>query len=305
MTVTTLAQANWDRLGPSLADAIVDTLIMVSTTLIVSGILGLGLGMLLYTPRTGGILQNRFVYFIVNLLVNFVRPIPFIILLAFAQPLTVIVMGGSIGRGPATFVMVIAATFSVARVVEQNLVSIDPGVIEAARSMGASPWKIITSVIVPEALGPLILGYTFLFIAIVDMSAMAGYVGGGGLGDFAIVYGYRAFEWEVTVVATLIIIVLVQAVQGSDPAAIVADLADMEQRLAPRVKDIDYGVPGQGETTELDEAFYEYPLESVGRFMRSPDLARAEDTPLSESEADVEKPKRHARNIKRRKETER
>ena len=212
MTVTTLAQANWDRLGPSLADAIVDTLIMVSTTLIVSGILGLGLGMLLYTTRTGGILQNRFVYFIVNLLVNFVRPIPFIILLAFAQPLTVIVMGGSIGRGPATFVMVIAATFSVARVVEQNLVSIDPGVIEAARSMGASPWKIITSVIVPEALGPLILGYTFLFIAIVDMSAMAGYVG-GGLGDFAIVYGYRAFEWEVTVVATLIIIVLVQAAQ--------------------------------------------------------------------------------------------
>ena len=85
--------------------------------------------------------------------------------------------------------------------------------IEAARAMGASPWKIITSVIIPEALGPLILGYTFLFIAIVDMSAMAGYVGGGGLGDFAIVYGYRAFEWEVTVVATLIIIVLVQAAQ--------------------------------------------------------------------------------------------
>ena len=100
-------------------------------------------------------------------------------------------------------------------------------------------------------------------------------------------------------------IVLVQAVQGSDPAGIVADLADMEQRLAPRVKDIDYGVPGQGETTELDEAFYEYPLESVGRYMRSPDLARAEDTPLSESEADVEKPKRRARNVQRRKETER
>ena len=213
MTVTTLAQANWDRLGPSLADAIVDTLIMVSTTLIVSGILGLGLGMLLYTTRTGGILQNRFVYFIVNLLVNFVRPIPFIILLAFAQPLTVIVMGGSIGRGPATFVMVIAATFSVARVVEQNLVSIDPGVIEAARSMGASPWKIITSVIVPEALGPLILGYTFIFIAVIDMSAMAGYIGGGGLGDFAIVYGYRQFEPAVTFAAVIVIVVMVQLAQ--------------------------------------------------------------------------------------------
>ena len=213
MNVNYLAAADWDRLGGSLVDAIVDTLIMVSTTLVVAGILGLGLGILLYTARPGGILQNKAVYLVVNLLVNIVRPIPFSILLAFAQPLTVAVMGGSIGREPATFVMVIAATFSVARVVEQNLVAIDPGVIEAARAMGASPWKIITSVIIPEALGPLILGYTFLFIAIVDMSAMAGYVGGGGLGDFAIVYGYRAFEWEVTVVATLIIIVLVQAAQ--------------------------------------------------------------------------------------------
>ncbi len=111
--------------------------------------LGLVLGVLLFTTRPGGILQNKVVYFIINILVNFVRPIPFIILLAFAQPLTVAVLGGSIGREPATFVMVIAATFAVARIVEQNLVAIDPGVIEAARAMGASPWKIITSVIIP------------------------------------------------------------------------------------------------------------------------------------------------------------
>ena len=213
MNVTYLAQANWDRLGSTLVDALKDTLIMVATTLVVAGIIGLVLGILLYTTRPGGILQNKPIYFIINILVNFVRPIPFIILLAFVQPLTVAVLGSSIGREPATFVMVIAATFAVARIVEQNLVALDPGVIEAARAMGASPWKIITTVIIPEALGPLVLGYTFLFIGIVDMSAMAGYVGGGGLGDFAIVYGYRAFEWEVTVVATLIIIVLVQAAQ--------------------------------------------------------------------------------------------
>ena len=100
-------------------------------------------------------------------------------------------------------------------------------------------------------------------------------------------------------------IVLVQAVQGSDPAAIVADLADMEEHLAPRVKSIDYGVPGQGDTTELDEAFYEFPLDTLGRYMRSPDLARAEDTPLSESQADVEKPKHLAWKMQRRKETDR
>ena len=211
MNVTYLAQANWDRLGSTLVDAIKDTLIMVATTLVVAGIIGLVLGILLYTTRPGGILQNKPIHFVINILVNFIRPIPFIILLAFVQPLTVAVLGSSIGREPATFV--IAATFAVARIVEQNLVALDPGVIEAARAMGASPWKIITTVIIPEALGPLVLGYTFLFIGIVDMSAMAGYVGGGGLGDFAIVYGYRAFEWEVTVVATLIIIVLVQAAQ--------------------------------------------------------------------------------------------
>ncbi len=202
-----------DRVWQGISIITMNTHVVVASILVVAGLLGLVLGVLLFTTRPGGILQNKVVYFIINILVNFVRPIPFIILLAFAQPLTVAVLGGSIGREPATFVMIIAATFAVARIVEQNLVAIDPGVIEAARAMGASPWKIITSVIIPEALGPLVLGYTFLFIGIVDMSAMAGYVGGGGLGDFAIVYGYRAFEWEVTVVATLIIIVLVQAAQ--------------------------------------------------------------------------------------------
>ena len=213
MNVTYLAEANWDRLSGTLVDAIKDTLIMVATTMVVAGLIGLVLGVLLYTTRPGGILQNKFIYFIINILVNFIRPIPFIILLAFAQPLTVAVLGSSIGREPATFVMVIAATFAVARIVEQNLVAIDPGVIEAARSMGAGPWKIIQSVILPEALGPLILGYTFIFIAVIDMSAMAGYIGGGGIGDFAIVYGYRQFEPQVTWAAVIVIVVVVQLAQ--------------------------------------------------------------------------------------------
>ena len=153
------------------------------------------------------------VYWIINIAVNFFRPIPFIIMIAMLYPITLGVVGTTIGRGAATFVMCFSATFTVARIVEQNLVAIDPGVIEAARSMGAGPWKIIQSVILPEALGPLILGYTFIFIAVIDMSAMAGYIGGGGIGDFAIVYGYRQFEPQVTWAAVIVIVVVVQLAQ--------------------------------------------------------------------------------------------
>src|SRR5699024_10554240 len=153
MNTNCVAQADWDRLGSTLVTAVQDTLIMLIVTMLVAGILGLFIGILLYTTRPSGILKNRVVHTILNVLVNFIRPIPFIILLAFVQPITVSVMGTSIGRSPATFVMAIAATFAVARIVEQNLVAIDPGVIEAARAMGAGPWRIITTVIIPEALG--------------------------------------------------------------------------------------------------------------------------------------------------------
>lgn len=212
MNVTYVA-ANWDRLTPKLEEAIVDTLYMVVSTLIIAGIIGLGLGVLLYTTRSRGILSNKGMYSLLNVVVNLIRPIPFIILLAALGPVTRGVVGTTIGTNAAMFVMIVAASFGIARIVEQNLVSIDPGVIEAARAMGASPWQIIRTVIIPEALGPLVLGYTFAFIAVVDMSAMAGYVGGGGLGNFAITYGYQAFDWNVTWVATAVIIVIVQVAQ--------------------------------------------------------------------------------------------
>ncbi|OIR40257.1 methionine ABC transporter permease [Corynebacterium sp. NML130628] len=208
-----LAQPNWERLGPTFVDAIGDTLWMVGITLLVGGICGLILGVFLYTTRPGGILKNSVVYWVINFAVNFFRPIPFIIMIAMLYPITLSVVGTTIGRGAATFVMCFSATFTVARIVEQNLVSIDPGMIEAARSMGAGPWTIIRTVILPEALGPLILGYTFIFIAVIDMSAMAGYIGGGGLGDFAIVYGYRQFEPQVTWAAVIVIVVIVQLAQ--------------------------------------------------------------------------------------------
>lgn len=205
--------ADWSRLSDTFVEAIIDTLVMVGATMAIGGFFGLCLGVLLYTTRQGNILENRVVFAFLNLLVNFVRPIPFIILLMAVGPLTVMLVGTQIGREAAIFGMSIAATFGTARIVEQNLVTIDPGIIEAARAMGATPWQIITTVIIREALGPLILGYTFIFIAVIDMTAMAGYIGGGGLGDFAIVYGYRAFNWEVMYVATFVIIIIVQIAQ--------------------------------------------------------------------------------------------
>lgn len=205
--------ATWETLLPKLIDNLWITLYMVSIALVIGGLLGLILGVSLYVTRPGNILANRFIFTVLNVAVNIVRPIPFIILLSAVQPLTMAVVGSSIGTNAATFVMIIAATFSIARVVEQNLVTIDPGVIEAVRSCGARPLRIILTVVIPEALGPLILGYTYITIGIVDMSALAGLIGGRGLGDFALVNGYNVFRLDVTLVTTLVIIVLVQLVQ--------------------------------------------------------------------------------------------
>jgi len=157
------------NLWPLLLQAIGQTLEMVLATLAIGGVAGLVLGTLLYTARPG------------NLLVNIVRPIPFIIFITAVLPLTVQVTGSSYGTRAVIFPMAIMATFATSRIVEQNLVALDPGVIEAARAMGAGPIRIIGTVVIREALAPLILGYTFLFVAITDMSAIAGAVGGGGL----------------------------------------------------------------------------------------------------------------------------
>ncbi|MER7083539.1 D-methionine transport system permease protein [Saccharopolyspora kobensis] len=204
---------DWQTIGPVLLTSIGQTVWMVLATMLVGGLLGLLLGIALYTTRAGGILANRLVFTALNVLVNIIRPIPFIIFITAIGPLTIKVVGTTLGTSAATFALIVAATFGISRIVEQNLVTIDPGVIEAARAMGASPLRIITTLLVPEALGPLILGYTFVFVAVVDMTAVAGAVGGGGLGDFAISYGYQRYDWTVTVIAVVIIIVLVQAAQ--------------------------------------------------------------------------------------------
>ncbi len=204
---------SWDQLGPLLWQAAGETAYMVLVTLVVGGFFGLTLGLGLYLTRPGNLLANRAVFAVLNAAVNVVRPVPFIIFLAVLGPVTRAVIGRTIGIEAFTFAMCVMATFVFARLVEQNLVSIDPGVVEAARAMGASPLRIIRTVLVPEALSPLVLGYTFLFVGVLDMSAIGGYLGAGGLGDVAIAYGYRQFDWAVTATVVVIIIGIVQLVQ--------------------------------------------------------------------------------------------
>lgn len=194
-------------------ESVVETLYIVAVTLGIGGVGGLVIGVTLYVTRKNGLLANAPVSIALNLLVNFFRPIPFVIFIGAVQPLARLVVGVGIGNSAIIFALSLAAAFGISRIVEQNLVGVDPGVIEAARAMGAGRPRIILTVLIPEALGPLVLGYTFVFVALVDMSAIAGVIGGGGLGNFAIVYGYRQFNPVVTWVAVIAIVVIVQVAQ--------------------------------------------------------------------------------------------
>lgn len=206
-------KVDWTTFWPRVLEATGETITMVVVTLIFSTIIGISIGLLLYVTRQGNILENKFVFTILNILINMIRPIPFIIFLVAISPLTRVVVGTTIGTAAAIFPMTIAASFGVARIVENNLVAIDPGIIEAAKAMGASPLRIIFSVLIPEALGPLILGITFITVGLIDFSAMAGTVGGGGLGDLAMMYGYQRFDTFVMLVTVVLLIILVQIAQ--------------------------------------------------------------------------------------------
>ncbi|MBV0894394.1 methionine ABC transporter permease [Microbacterium sp. NC79] len=202
------------ELQPEFWKAALETLYMTSFALVMGGILGMAWGVMLYVSRPGGIMPNRPISVIVNTIINFFRPIPFVIFIAaISQPLARMVIGTGIGVNAGAFAIGLAASFAIGRIVEQHLVSVPQGVIEAARSMGAGPWRILFTVAIPEALGPLILGYTFVIVALIDMTAMAGLIGGGGLGAFAQVYGFRQFEPTVMWAAIFLIVAFVHIVQ--------------------------------------------------------------------------------------------
>jgi D-methionine transport system permease protein len=204
---------DWTTFWPRIVEATGQTITMVIATLIFGSILGIIMGLLLFVTRQNNILENKFLFNLLNIVINIIRPVPFIIFLVAISQLTRLVVGTTIGTAAAIFPMTIVASFTIARVVENNLVSIDPGVIEAAQAMGASPLRIIFTVLIPEALGPLVLGLTFVTVTLIDFSAVAGTVGGGGLGHIAMTYGYQRFDASVMIVTVLILIVLVQLAQ--------------------------------------------------------------------------------------------
>ncbi|MUV37612.1 Methionine import system permease protein MetP [Lentibacillus sp. JNUCC-1] len=206
-------KVDWTTFWPRIVEATGETLTMVVATLIFGSIIGIGMGLLLFITRENNILENKWVFQALNILINIIRPVPFIIFLVAISQLTRLVVGTTIGTAAAIFPMTIVASFSIARVVENNLVSIDPGVVEAAQAMGASPARIVFTILIPEALGPLILGLTFISVGLIDFSAVAGTVGGGGLGHIAMTYGYQRFDGSVMLVTVVILILMVQLAQ--------------------------------------------------------------------------------------------
>ncbi len=196
------------------ATSLWETVVMVGVSGVLGGLIGIPLGVFLRLTDTGGILQNGWSNRLVGGIVNAVRSTPFIILLVAIIPFTRLVTGSSIGTWAAVVPLTLAAAPFVARLVETALREVDNGLVEAAQSMGATTGQIVWKVLLPEALPGIVAGLTISFVSLTGYSAMAGAVGGGGLGDLGIRYGYQRFLPDVMLAVVVILIVFVQAIQS-------------------------------------------------------------------------------------------
>ena len=197
-----------------------ETFYMVAVATIIGGIIGIPLGITLVTTSKGHILENRFINQILGTIVNIIRSIPFIILMVAIIPLTRLIAGTSIGTTAACAPLTIVAIPFLSRLVETSIRDVDFGLVEAAESMGATPFQIIRKVLIPEALPTIINNITVLIVNLIGASAMAGAIGGGGLGDIAIRYGYQRFRPDVMLATIIILIVVVNVIQaGGDFAS--------------------------------------------------------------------------------------
>ena len=204
-----LSNIDWSEIG----QATIDTLSMLGGSMVLTVILGLPLGVILFLTGSGQMLRNRLANGVLSLVINILRSVPFVILLIVMIPLTVALVGTSLGVAGAIPPLVAGAAPFFARLVETALREVDKGVIEASFAMGAKRRQVVLGALLPEAMPGLIAAATVTAIALVSYTAMAGVVGAGGLGDLAIRFGYQRFQTDVMVVTVVLLLVLVQALQ--------------------------------------------------------------------------------------------
>ncbi|WP_186369355.1 methionine ABC transporter permease [Yersinia bercovieri] len=194
--------------------ALHDTLVMVSISLVIGSLIGIPLGILLVVTRPGGLIKSSAFYNILNPVINIIRSLPFIILMVAIIPLTRLIVDTTIGTPGAIVPLIIFIAPYIGRLVENSLLDVNPGILEAAKSMGATPLQAIWYFLLPEALSSLILALTTATIGLIGATAMAGTVGGGGIGDLAITYGYQRFDTFVTITTAIVLIITVQLIQS-------------------------------------------------------------------------------------------
>lgn len=195
--------------------AVLETLYVTLIATFFAFVIGLPLGVLLVVGDKGGILPlPKWLMKVLNVIVNLLRSVPFIILIVVVFPLTRLIVGTTIGSVASIVPLVIAAFPFVARLVESSLREVNPNIIEAAQSMGATPFQIITKVMIPESVPSLISNATIAVTTILGYTAMSGAIGGGGLGNIAIMYGYQRYNYMIILIAVVLLIILVQIFQS-------------------------------------------------------------------------------------------
>lgn len=201
------------QLVEMLWEGVLDTLYMTVVSTALSYVFGMVMGVLLVICRKDGIAPRPLFYAVLDMVVNLTRSFPFLILMIAVIPFTRFLVGTTIGNNATVVPLVIAAAPFVARLIEASLLEVDSGVVEAAQSMGASTWQIISKVLLPEALPSLLNGSAVAAITILGYSAMSGAVGGGGLGKLAIMYGYNRYQTDIMFATIILLIVIVQLFQ--------------------------------------------------------------------------------------------
>ncbi|MCF0146886.1 MAG: ABC transporter permease [Clostridium sp.] len=200
---------------PEIYNATLDTLLMILVAGGISFFIGILLGVVLVVTKKGNILENKAIYYVLEKIINITRSIPFIILLAAAIPLTRLIVGTAIGTKGSFVPLVLGTIPFFARQIESALSEVDKGIIEAAEAMGSSPFEIIFRVYLKESIPNIVRATTITFVSLVGLTAMAGSVGGGGLGDLAIRYGYQRYQVDITFVTVIILLIFVNIIQGA------------------------------------------------------------------------------------------